>query len=85
MLLVPVRKDLQPLADIPQPCVDVIDDDIDYDCRPIEIPVQHAVRLHEQEEFLEDIYKPEPTFGALLVRLFIVWSPLPFWSANRRR
>jgi hypothetical protein len=83
MLPVPVRRPAfqTPVATVPK--VALVEDDIDYDCHPVEIPAPRAVRLYEQEEFLEEIYKPEPTFGALIVRLIIVWTS-PYFRLPRR-
>jgi len=71
-LPVPLRYARLQVMIIPQP------DDIDYDCVPVTLlprvtPLK-AIREHEQEEFLTDIYKPQPMYGVILFRRFIVWS-----------
>lgn len=83
MLPVPVRRPAFQPPVVAAPKVAHVEDDIEYDCHPVEIPAPRAVRLYEQKEFLEEIYKPEPTFGALLVRLIIVWTS-PYFRPHRR-
>jgi hypothetical protein len=57
-------------------------DDIDYDCVPANPPPKvspiEAIRQHEQEEFLAEIYNEQPTYGKLMVRIILLCNPY-YW------
>lgn len=79
-LPVPVRYALPQVVIVPEA------DDIDYDCVPVKYlpkvtPIE-AVRKHEQEEFLADIYNEHSTYRRLMIRYMLIWNPY-FWMIRR--